>query len=1233
MATLQEVMILINAKNNASGAIGEVNKELGSMGEAASKATTYFANGLNSIDTAAQGIFSKYSGGKSFSDVIFGTSSKAETNNVLLSTMSSTKEAADSLYSHVDDVTNSSLVSMQSLIPAMNGFKTATGATDDQIYKATEGIAQFGEKVLAQTGSTALAETAMYDLSKGIKGATASIDQYGITVDALKNTGLWDGSEEDIEGYMAAVVQLTGDTSALMQTNEGLDAQIGKMFSSAGKKIGNEFLPGIKDLKKAFIDLNSATGGQLAAGILVFGEGVEMASEMGRTVSEITNGVRDLKAGWDTVSSAVKGVIDTTKKAGNASEGAVDALGIGSDLSGLGDMKDKKKQMEKLEDAAEIVPEGIGAKATASGAEAATASAGFSGLSAAITTMLVPLLAISAVVAIMIPIITGLVAEALIFAKAIQELIVALDFGGVDMTKSIEGLKQLGSAMGEVMKTMAMMTFTAWLTIIYQVMTGLNMFKDPMQTCVETLKDAMVSVNQLGSVANVDESIPSKLQTLTQSLDAINKAMQAMGSTVLTTMLGNLMTLGGLLGDFKSNMQSAVEDLQTAIDLINNMNFQTVDEGKITQLKNACEALSSMGDAIGSIGDITWADAMNNLNVFSDVPSALESAHEDLKQATSIVAEFTDLDTVDESTATTIKNVCESLKSISQALGSIGDISWDATWGQIGNNYTAGLQSAHEILKSAADEINKFQDITDVTPVGNKLVPLIDALKPIKSAVESLSEFNGLTPPSQMIVTKISQTKDRLIALAEEINGMQQIADITAVGSKIIPIIDALKPISSAIDSLNEVNGKTIPPQTVITKVSQTKDRLIGVANEINGMQGIPDITGVGPKIIPIIDALKPIKSAIESMNEFNGLTVPPEQIVEKVRQAKERLMGVAEHIVDIQNIPNIEGVGPKIIPIIDALKPLKSAVQSMMNFPQTPEGVVEKVRKGVTTLKQIADELNKLQGTNVDNISGIISAVQDALNQLNTALANASINVVANARNIGTNIVNAIKFGMSPLPGVLTSAVSSATGSMVPPAIDGGRRAGTEMTNGFKFTLKLADVVKTEMGYVKTAVDNGISSAKTAAQNGAADIVAAFKSGIEVGSPGAMAWATYDEMNYINDFIKTQGRHIIHSTSKLSRDMVESFGTPQLKANLSGDWEQLRNMNGNVNATTLGRFHLMNSNTPTSTNNNRPVSISIGEGAIKLDARNLTTKESKQVMINALEGLDCIRNVDIRGI
>lgn len=546
MATAEEIMLTFFGKDEVSNVAKNIDKNVQSMGSRALTAGNDINSGLLQVSSGLDSMVSKVNGGKTAMDNIFGTSSKAETNSVLLKMMSSTSEAASKLNQHVDDVTNSSLVSMQSLIPAMNAFKTATGATDQQIYDATEAMAGFGAKVLAQTGSTELAETAMMDLSKGIKGACASLDQYGITVDALKSTGLWDGDENDIEGYMAAVQQLTGDTKELMETNEGLDKQLEKQFSSAGKKLGNEFLPGIKDAKRALIDLNKATGGGLFASMLGATAVVDTASTWGQTITNMANGVKNLQEGvgklksvWKSVTSAVKGteaavesVADATNTVSNVSDiaaggaqvaggvteskasigatgaeaglSAFDALKKDNDkyrkeagtllkdlekngelgnkvqntsnkvysknllkspkgikdqvsdgwdssiinriknysksqeeisdaldtaIDGVDIVADKSKSMKKsgqamegLGEVAGMIPAGVGAEAAAGATEATVASAGLSGLGASISSMLAPLLTIAAVVAIMIPVVVALAAEALIFIRALAEV-------------------------------------------------------------------------------------------------------------------------------------------------------------------------------------------------------------------------------------------------------------------------------------------------------------------------------------------------------------------------------------------------------------------------------------------------------------------------------------------------------------------------------------------------------------------------------------------------------------------------------------------------------------------------------------------------------------------------------------------------------------------------------------------------------------------------------------------
>ena len=133
MATMEDIMLSINAQDNAS-------KVFQSVGSAAQASLNSMNNGMMNISNSMDNMLASVTG-KSAAESIFGTASKAETNDVLLDMMSNTSEAASKLKEHVDQTTNESLVSMQNLIPAMNAFKTATGATDDQIYNATETMA------------------------------------------------------------------------------------------------------------------------------------------------------------------------------------------------------------------------------------------------------------------------------------------------------------------------------------------------------------------------------------------------------------------------------------------------------------------------------------------------------------------------------------------------------------------------------------------------------------------------------------------------------------------------------------------------------------------------------------------------------------------------------------------------------------------------------------------------------------------------------------------------------------------------------------------------------------------------------------------------------------------------------------------------------------------------------------------------------------------------------------
>lgn len=1299
MATAEEIMLTFFGKDEVSNVAKNIDKNVQSMGSRALTAGNDINSGLLQVSSGLDSMVSKVNGGKTAMDNIFGTSSKAETNSVLLKMMSSTSEAASKLNQHVDDVTNSSLVSMQSLIPAMNAFKTATGATDQQIYDATEAMAGFGAKVLAQTGSTELAETAMMDLSKGIKGACASLDQYGITVDALKSTGLWDGDENDIEGYMAAVQQLTGDTKELMETNEGLDKQLEKQFSSAGKKLGNEFLPGIKDAKRALIDLNKATGGGLFAGILGATAVVDTASTWGQTITNMANGVKSLQEGvgglksvWESVTSAVKGteaavegVADATNTVSNVSDiaaggaqvaggvteskasigatgaeaglSAFDALKKDNDkyreeagtllkdlekngelgnkvqntsnkvyskdllkspkgikgqvsdgwdssiinriknysksqeeisdaldtaIDGVDIVADKSKSMKKsgqamegLGEVAGMIPAGVGAEAAAGATEATVASAGLSGLGASISSMLAPLLTIAAVVAIMIPVVVALAAEALIFIRALAEVFKALNFDKLDLSGDIDGLKQIGVAIWELCKAMAVVVATSWLTMVYQGISAIMLFNDPIKVAVDELRKTATLVKGFADIT-IPENVPGNLQALSTSLGAVAKAMWSLESVGVSVLAGSVLTLNGILGTLSQNLAIAKNELTESAKQINSMSeLDTIDEGVASKLEAVTSSLANVGEAMGSLSKVNWEINMGNIEnlggAFGTITSHLEDAKDEIIKAAPVINQFSSLPDIDQSASEKLKKVSDAIKNVSDSLKNLNGLSksMGGDNGAIGTilkklQIGASIRAAKSALTDAAKQLQGLKDLPDIP----------DGIK-----------------------TKLSK-----------------------IGSTTATVINTLKP-------LTKIQNMNVNSANIASKVAQARYAISNSAihlASLSGISTIPDdiptkLSKVGSTAATLINTLKPLTSIANS--EVNAGAINA-----KVAQARYAISNAATHIASLAGISTIpENIGETLNRVSTSARQVATAATNLNTIPVVT-ATSANIMLAVTAIKTAIMQLNSLAGTTLNGgIGALLTSVTNALNQLKTTLYAMSSGFYSAGANIGLSIVNGVNTGLAPLSGITIARVASATNSAVGTGRSGGAKIGRAVTQGFKQNLKMAQAMKQEMSYVTQAVNNGISAAKTAARNGAQDVVAEFKRGIETGSPGAMAWATYDEMNYINDFIVSEGKNVVASAKRLGQNIVTGFGNPSLNVGLGSvptnyNLEQLHGMRTLTSTAQWGKS-IQN------------VELHIHEGAVQLDARNLTTRESKQIMINALEGLDAVTNINIKGI
>ena len=136
--TSEEMMLTLVGRDNASRVFNQVDSNAKSMASSISSALSSINIGMMNLGQVTDNVMQGLTG-KSAMDNILGTTSKAETNAVLLKNMlDDSAKHYDAFYEKVDKTTDASLTSMQELIPALKAFKSATGATDKEMTNITD---------------------------------------------------------------------------------------------------------------------------------------------------------------------------------------------------------------------------------------------------------------------------------------------------------------------------------------------------------------------------------------------------------------------------------------------------------------------------------------------------------------------------------------------------------------------------------------------------------------------------------------------------------------------------------------------------------------------------------------------------------------------------------------------------------------------------------------------------------------------------------------------------------------------------------------------------------------------------------------------------------------------------------------------------------------------------------------------------------------------------------------
>ena len=1155
----EQIMLKIAAENLASPAARQIDKDFQSMASNITSAISGISSGMLNMGVVTDNIMQGLTG-KSAMDNILGTTSKAETNSVLLKNMlDDTEKHYDSFYKKVDETTDSSLTSMQELIPALKAFKSATGATDKEMTNITDEMANFGAAVLAQTGSTDLAQQSMMDLSKGVKGAFASLDQYGITQDALERTGYWNGDEKDVEGFMKAVQKVTGSTEELMETNTGLDALIGKAFSRAGKKMGNEFLPVIKDIKRGFLELDNELGGNLTASMLAVSGGVEVMNQGFWNVSTAVQGVRD-------IGDAIKFITGNAKEAEEAIKGASGALetmgnvsSMGADMSGVagvsGDIANYSNKSDKILDSS---------------------------------------------------------ANGLMFADLIDDN----KKSRKDAKKLLDELEKTGELGNKVQNT-SKRVYDPKLWSSYdnfEKMKSVSNFTgktDGIQNIIDNVSDSSKSLtkvsDELSEVKNISKSVKDaeSIAEVTSDIAEVGTAVGAVGpeaaassvaieetavatttlSGAFTSMIVPLLAISAVIAIMIPIAAGLVIEamffLSVIRDVFDALNFDSVDlKGDVEGIKQLSEGIAWIGIAMGAM---TFTSIMTGLAVmtsgFLGITGPLTIAKDSLMEASSLLSEFSSV-SIDSSVPDNLKKISESLTSVSDAMMALTNTTVATGF----SNFVAWVFQ----FSSTTDAIRQAKD---------------DLIK-ASTAINELS--SGITPISE-----------------DKANNIQNVCDsLASVG-------DAIGALRSVRDGVNWDNllGGIFNGVDIQTALNTVKNDIQKASTALQSWE-LPKIPeGIGDKVKAVADTLSSLSESFEALRSlrdnvnwdnfmggiFNGVDIQT-----ALTNIKTELFYTATNLNGLNSMPPVsEGLGDKIKTVTDTVSIVSQAVTGLSNVPDMGNYNPANISTAVTNIKNVATELSKLNETtfNGDAANSVLNSLSTTMENLKTTLSGAS-GFGEPSVNIGSQIVNGVKSGLSPLTSEVTTAISSATSRAASSGWTGGSYIGTSVNGGFKSALDLHTTMTTEMGYVKTAVDNGITAAKSAAQNGAEEVVQAFKDGINVGSPGDIARTMDQELKYTKGFIDNAMYPLSQSSFSVAKSIVDSFGNPNLNIDTSNRFKK-----GNLEG-------LETIITKAPSNNTSQTIIMYNE--VTVDARNKTEKEAQKLLTLALESMDNITNIDV---
>ena len=441
---------------------------------------------------------------------------------------------------------------------------------------------------------------------------------------------------------------------------------------------------------------------------------------------------------------------------------------------------------------------------------------------------------------------------------------------------------------------------------------------------------------------------------------------------------------------------------------------------------------------------------------------------------------------------------------------------------------------------------------------------------------------------------------------------------------------ETLKTVAANIDTVSEALKTVKDAAAKLPKFGQDMSNNFG-----NGL-GDTALQGVEGETTDTASFFEQIKKPIEDLNtfvtEFNNMPVTPpdpskveainqaSSMITQVKSAVDNLNATLGGAVDAGWNANMAsgGIGAAVSGFVFGLGGGTGEYSSSLGTSLT------QMYNAIKDIMTFTQKVNALTGggeggnASVTSAVDMVTAVDNAIQNLQNTLSTAAPNVKESAKAIGTGIKDGVKEGLNGLDTDIISKMNEAIDAAKSDAHSHGQGLGDQAKQGFQQDFKIKDAVSAELGYALEEMegkkqefyDKGYALGKASADG--------FKAGADTHSPGIIARTMFAELGYVSDALDGAIATMPSQTYSLAQTMASNFNPSLDIGGISVDelsqfqtgLDTVTSMATNTDLQTSAAFMNMNMNV-TSSMNGMTTTVN---GAFNGIQQNTTTKYGQLV-------------------